>query len=133
MMGALPEYDGGYRDTANGSEGRMTRYSATNATSNFDTSGGNSLYSPAPTGDFAPPPADAENKPEESPVDTTSPVDVTKYKSDVTAETDQPNNGGGNGGGSGTGDEDGTKSNMTPILLIGGAALLYFLFLRKKS
>lgn len=95
--------------------------------------GGESWYSPAPQYDVAPPPADAENKPEDSPAETTSPVDVTKYKSDVTAETDQPNNGGGNGGGNGTGDEDGTKSNMTPILLLGGAALIYFLFLRKKS
>lgn len=124
MMGALPETDGGYRDNADGSEGRMTRYTASNATSSFDSTGTQTkLYSPAPTGDFAPPPADAENKPEDSPVDGGQGESPTGEGTDQKEDTPKDDENGDAG--------NGTK--LSPLVLLGGAALIYFLFFRKKS
>jgi len=123
FLGALPDYDGGYRDNSDGSESSSSRVVVTE-----------SLYSPAPPQDYSPAPvySDVENKPEESPVETSSPVNLDKVKSDVIVDTDQNTSGGSTDTSDGSTDS-GTGTKISPILLVGGALAIYFLFLRKKS
>lgn len=108
MMGALPEQFG---------SGGVVQ------TADPIYTGGESLYSPAPTGDFAPPPADAENKPEDSPVDGGQGESPTGEGTDQKEDTPKDDENG----------DEGNGTKFSPLVLLGGAALIYFLFFRKKS
>jgi hypothetical protein len=123
MLGALPT-----------SGSVLSRYAAAAQTAVETANSGESLYSPAPPQDYSPAPvySDVENKPEESPVETSSPVNLDKVKSDVIVDTDQNTSGDSTDTSDGSTDS-GTGTKISPILLVGGALAIYFLFFRKKS
>ena len=126
FLGALPsDYDGGYRDTADGNEGTIPTY--TPKTSDVTRS---SYTLPSPMYQtFTPFPTDAA-----SDVKTPNPTDVVTDKpADVGGGTDQKESPKPTDTGE-EGEDDGLKEGFkisAPILILGAAAI-YFFFFRKK-
>jgi hypothetical protein len=126
FLGALPDYDGGYRDTADGSEGTIKYYDATKATSSVNSGTGSGvqqdvLRSPAyyePVKPAPIPPADGTTS-DKSGSGSSAEGDGSGIVANPPADT---NTGG---------DADGGSSKM--IYLVGAAAIIYFFFLRKKK
>ena len=122
FLGALPDYDGGYRDTPEGEEGTIPQPTfRTSDVTRTDSA-------PSPMYQQYVPPADAPSG-SGTPNPTDTPTGGGESAQGGSSQSETPTDTGADTGA----DDAGTGFKLsTPILLLGAAAI-YFFFFRKKQ